>query len=43
MSQPLPRNRALYGSAPRWLLPAVFGGLLLIGLLQRRSRRRATS
>jgi hypothetical protein len=41
MLQPWSLNRALYGVTPGWLLPAVFGGLMLIGLLQRLSRHRA--
>jgi hypothetical protein len=41
MIQPWSVNRALYGVAPRWLLPLVFGSLMLLGLLRRLARQRA--
>jgi hypothetical protein len=41
MHQPWSVNRALYGVTPSWLLPAIFGSLMLIGWLQRLTRQRA--
>ena len=36
-------NRALYGRAPTWFVPLLFGAVLGIGLLRRLGRRPAAS
>ena len=40
MRQPYSINRALYGRAPGWFVPVIFGAVLSMGLLRRLSLRR---